>query len=170
MLRHKAVVIERLEQRDVRNPLLLQEIAEVMHVKGAECLWRDDVRQPLAGELRSCIQPARFDPGVNFRFSHAKSPRQRLDRKAVAADFFDLQVMPSQFAANGIRAAAKDAGGLLDRMRSQLFAEGLDFFLGPAPVLIPAVQTSLEQKSPTRLSGPAGLPLQATNQLVEFMA
>jgi hypothetical protein len=78
--------------------------------------------------------------------------------------------MPSQFAANGIRAAAKDAGGLLDRMRSQLFAEGLDFFLGPAPVLVSTVQTSLEYKSPTRLPGPTGLPLQSANQLVEFMA
>jgi len=99
-----------------------------------------------------------------------KSPRQRFDRKAIAADFLDLQVMPAQFAANGIRAAAKDAGGLLDRMRGQLLAEGLDFFLAPAPVLVPAIQTSLEHKSPTRLSRPSGLPLQAANQLVEFMA
>jgi hypothetical protein len=55
-------------------------------------------------------------------------------------------------------------------MRGKLLTEGLDFFFGPAPVLIPAVQTSLEHKSPTRLPGPAGLPLQAANQLVEFMA
>jgi hypothetical protein len=55
-------------------------------------------------------------------------------------------------------------------MRGQLLAEGLDFFLAPAPVLVPAIQTSLEHKSPTRLSRPSGLPLQAANQLVEFMA
>jgi len=141
-----------------------------MRVEGAECLWRDDVRQSLAGEFRGCLQPARFDPGVNFGFSYVKSPRQRFDRKAVATDFLDLQVMPAQFAADGIRAAAKDACSLLDRMRGQLLAEGLDFFFSPAPVLVSAVQTSLEHKSPTRLPGPAGLPLQAANQLVEFMA
>jgi hypothetical protein len=107
---------------------------------------------------------------VDFGFSHSKGSCQRFDRKAVAADFFDFQVMPTQFASNGIRAAAKDAGGLLDRMRGQLLAEGLDFFLGPAPVLVPAVQTSLEHKSPTRLPRPSGLPLQAANQFVEFIA
>jgi hypothetical protein len=84
-------------------------------------------------------------------------------------NFFDLQVVPAQFAANRIWAAAKDVCGLLDRMRGQLLAEGLDFFLGPTPVLIPAVQTSLEHKSPTSLPRPTGLPLQAANQLVEFM-
>jgi len=170
VLWHEAVVVERLEQRDVWNPLLLQQVAEMMRVKGAERLWRDDVRQMLAGKLRSRLQPPRFDPDVDFGFSHAKGPRQRLDRKAIAANFLDLQVVPAQLAANGIRAAAKDAGGFLDRMRGELLAEGLDFFLGPAPVLVPAVQASLEHKSPTRLPGPASLPLQAANQLVEFMA
>jgi hypothetical protein len=59
---------------------------------------------------------------VDFGLSHVKGPRQRFDRKAVAAYFFDLQVVPTQFASNGIRAAAKDACGLLDRMRGQLLA------------------------------------------------
>jgi hypothetical protein len=107
---------------------------------------------------------------VDFGFSHAKGPCQRFDRKAVAADFLYFQVVPAQFAANGIRAAAQDACGLLDRTRSQLLTEGLDFFLGPAPVLVSTVQTSLEYKSPARLPRPAGLPLQSANLLVEFMA
>ena len=107
---------------------------------------------------------------MDLGFPYVKNPRQRFDRKAVAADFLDLQIMPAQFAANGIRAAAKGACSLLDRMRGKLLAEGLDFFFGPTPVLVSAVQTSLEYKSPARLPRPAGLPLQAANQLVEFMA
>src|ERR1035438_6012018 len=72
--------------------------------------------------FHSCFQSTILDPGVDFGLSHVKSPRQRFDRKAVTTNFLDLQVMPTQFASNGIRAAAKDAGGLLDRMRGQLLA------------------------------------------------
>ena len=36
VLRYEAIVVERLEQRDVWNPLLLQQIPQVMRVKGTE--------------------------------------------------------------------------------------------------------------------------------------
>jgi hypothetical protein len=35
VLRHEAVVVERLEQRDLRNPLFLQQIAQMIHINGA---------------------------------------------------------------------------------------------------------------------------------------
>jgi hypothetical protein len=55
-------------------------------------------------------------------------------------------------------------------MSGQRLTQRIKFFFGPAPVLVPALQTKLKDKPPTCLPGPAGLPLQATNELIEFLA
>jgi hypothetical protein len=170
VLRDEAIVVERLKERHVRNPLLRQEIAKMMRLKGAECLRRDDVRQPLAGELRGCLQPLLLNPGMNLQLSYAKNPRQCLDRKAIAADVSDLQVVSTQRTADGICAPAEYPGGFFYRMTGQRLAQVFKFFFGPAPMLFPALQVKLKNEQPTRLTGATGLPLQAANELIEFWA
>jgi hypothetical protein len=54
-------------------------------------------------------------------------------------------------------------------MRRQRFTKIFKLFLGPASMLVPALQAILEDESPTRLPGAACLPLQATNELIEFL-
>lgn len=142
----------------------------MVRVERAECLGRNDVGQSLAADLRGRFEPFLLNPRVDFRFPHAQNPRQGIDRETIASNLPDLQIVPSQRASDSIRAAAKYFGGLFDRVHGELLAQSFNFFLGPAPVLIPALQSKLQDKPPARLPGPPGLPLQSTDELIEFVA
>jgi hypothetical protein len=105
---------------------------------------------------------------MDLRFPHTQYLCQRIHRHNVAANILDLEIVPSQCASDSIRGAVKHPGGFIHRVRGQLLAQSLNLFLRPSPMFIPGLQASPKHKSPTCLSGAACLPLQASNELVEF--
>ena len=139
-------------------------------VKILESFWRDDVEASLSPIGDRSLKPILLNPENDLRLPNMQRARQAFHGKEIASDFTQAEAISPEHVADRFGRPVDLLCDLFDGTLNQFLSNDLQFGFRPSSVVLPSLDSVLDDQAPASLLGAPCVALKAHYKLFEFVS